>query len=160
MDCRNLQGKFTDYVDGDLRPAEGRMLERHLASCPACRQEYEALKWFLDDCHEFLVAPGPAYSFASLRARMAAVKPLEEVVAFLPRLRVHGAIPRYAVALLFMILVGSTPSTYSSTRTLYASIRSPFAQHKERIDEAYEEYLADGSHQAANPGAQQTTHKA
>jgi len=141
MECRYILSKFADYLDGDLRPAEQRLVDRHVAQCPSCRRELEALRRFLDDCNEFMACPRPAYSFRHLRARMAAIEPLQEIAAFLPRLKVQGLIPRAAVAMMFLLMVGITPGSLRNTRQLYAFMKSPFSMHTARIDEAYREYL-------------------
>lgn len=158
MECRYIQSRLASHVDGDLSPGGRREVERHVAVCAECREELVALQRFTDDCREFLVFPGPAYSFDALRARMKAIEPLEEIAAFLPRLRVMGTVPRFAVTLLLMILIGGTPFTIRNTRMLYVAMKTPFTRHMDKIDEAYREYLPqqvleseDGGGDPANP---------
>lgn len=38
-DCRSVAERLTRYVDGSLPGEECAALERHLASCPPCRDE-------------------------------------------------------------------------------------------------------------------------
>lgn len=141
MDCRYVQSRFTGYTDGDLRPAERRCLEQHMSECPACREELAELRRFVSDCHEFLVHPGPAYSFEAIRARMAAIEPLQEIVAFLPRLRVNGLIPRLAVAMLVVLFVSGTPFSLRNTRQVYTAVKLSFASHAEQWDEKYQQQM-------------------
>lgn len=141
LECRYIRSKFTGYVDGDLYPAERRMVDSHVAECSACRAELAETRHFLRMCHEFLVCPAPAYSFEALRQRMAAIEPLQEVVAFLPKLRINAAIPRFAVAMLLMLIVGGAPFTLRNTRHLYSMMRSPFAERVDQVDDAYQDRL-------------------
>ena len=126
MDCRVVRTRLADLIDGHARPAERRALEAHLGQCPDCREEWSAMRAFLADCDECIVCPGPAYSFDALRVRMATVQPLEEIVAFFPKLRINHAIPRYAVAAVMLVLVCASPSTLLRARQCYSALRTPF----------------------------------
>ena len=137
MECRHIRSRFTGYVDGDLHPQERRLVEGHTAGCAGCREELAALSGFLNDCHEFVVCPEPSYSFERLRARMATIQPLEEVVAFLPKLRVHGAFPRLVVSALFLLFVGSGPLTARGGQQLMSMVKSPFNLRSDQLEEGY-----------------------
>jgi anti-sigma factor RsiW len=39
FDCRRVEDLLEAYVDGDLEPFEGRLVEAHLAGCATCREE-------------------------------------------------------------------------------------------------------------------------
>ena len=138
MECRHVQSKLTAYVDGDLHPAERDSTAAHLAQCPACREELAEVRRLLSDCREFLVCPGPAYSFETLRRRMAQVQSLDEVAAFLPRLRIHHTAPRFAVAMLFLVLLLGTSLPLRHARMVIQAAKSPF---KERFAQCQPEYI-------------------
>ncbi len=140
MECRHVRIKLPGYLDGDLLPSERRPLEDHLAECPECRAEWEELRGFTSTLQEFVVCPGPAYSFEALRRRLATIEPLEEVVAFLPRLRVNGLIPRFAVATLLLLLVNGGPFALRNSRQLYTAMKIPFSERHGQIDDS-EKYL-------------------
>ena len=106
MECREVHLRIPAYADDDLRPGERRLVERHLAGCPDCQEEAQEVSRLLDTCHEFLVCPGAGYSFEALRVRMADITPLAEIVAFLPKLKIEGTVPRLAVTALMILLVG------------------------------------------------------
>jgi len=38
MDCTAFVARFTDYLDGDLSPAESRAVEEHLEGCVSCQR--------------------------------------------------------------------------------------------------------------------------
>ena len=76
-----------------------------------------------------------------MRAKLAFVDPVEEVRAFLPQLKVQGIIPRMAVAVLFLVLVGQVPFSVRSTRQIYAAAKTPFNERSAAWDEDYQEQL-------------------
>jgi len=43
MKCEDLRPLLAGYQDGELTPDQKASVERHLAQCPACRAELEAL---------------------------------------------------------------------------------------------------------------------
>jgi hypothetical protein len=43
MSCSPIRERLTEFVYGDLTPAEAREVEEHIRSCPACRREEAAL---------------------------------------------------------------------------------------------------------------------
>src|SRR5262249_53915730 len=44
MNCQHVQDSLPGFLYGDLPPHETAKLEKHLASCPTCRQAYAALQ--------------------------------------------------------------------------------------------------------------------
>jgi anti-sigma factor RsiW len=42
--CRDAVELITDYLEGALRPAEVRRLERHLAACPHCAEYLDQMR--------------------------------------------------------------------------------------------------------------------
>lgn len=44
MRCQVILEMLSPYLDGALDPAEQQVVQKHLASCPSCRAEYEELK--------------------------------------------------------------------------------------------------------------------
>ncbi len=151
MECRMIQSRLTGYLDGDLRPSERRWVDEHLKECPACRDELAEAKRFLQDCHEFLVCPGPAYSFEVLRARMASIEPVQEIIAFLPKLRINAFIPRFAVAMLALLLVGGTPFTLRNSRHVYNNVRLSFEDRAAQWDDTYQDRLDEEYRNRMNP---------
>jgi hypothetical protein len=43
MDCKSISGLLAAYLDGEVTPEEREQIEAHLAACPQCREELEAL---------------------------------------------------------------------------------------------------------------------
>jgi anti-sigma factor RsiW len=44
MTCEAYRSRLLEYVDGDLAGGAQAEIERHLAHCPGCRQEVQALR--------------------------------------------------------------------------------------------------------------------
>ena len=49
-DCRARLTQMFEYLDGELSPAQRRVLERHLASCDCCEEMAESLRRVMDTC--------------------------------------------------------------------------------------------------------------
>jgi len=43
MDCKDIDGLLTAYLEGEVTPEEEGQVEKHLADCPRCRGELESL---------------------------------------------------------------------------------------------------------------------
>jgi len=43
-DCVGIRNELSAYIDGELTPDEAERVRSHLAQCPACREEEEALR--------------------------------------------------------------------------------------------------------------------
>ncbi len=72
QNCKGMENKLIEYLDGRAKPAARRAVQRHLTACAECRsraEEFRALWDALDDLP--VLSPSPAFD-ASLRARIAA----------------------------------------------------------------------------------------
>jgi anti-sigma factor RsiW len=58
MHCRDALERLTDFLEGDLVEDEHRLLEHHIAACPACRQALEELRLTISLLHR-LPKPKP-----------------------------------------------------------------------------------------------------
>lgn len=54
-DCEAFQPMMSAYLDGELSPAERTELEQHLASCEACKAEFEKMKRFVNAASDLQV---------------------------------------------------------------------------------------------------------
>ncbi len=141
MNCKITQSKILDYSDNALNQDEMRAFEVHLCGCNECREEYRALKAFSDTCAEFVVYPEKPYSFNVLRARMATIRPLDEVVAFMPKMRSQGLVARFAMTMLLIAFAVALPTATRGTRESYAAAQRPFTEEKEKWHEDYQQEL-------------------
>lgn len=141
MNCKITQGKMIEYIDETLYPGERSDFELHLCACENCRETYREMKAFSDTCAEFIVYPEKPYSFNALRARMATIQPLDEVVAYLPKMRAPGLVGRFATALLLLVFVALLPSTVRTSRETCTAIRRPFTEETTKWEPEYQEAL-------------------
>jgi hypothetical protein len=44
MECKDIRGKLSAYLEGSVSPEESRLIEEHLNSCQECRTRLEELK--------------------------------------------------------------------------------------------------------------------
>ena len=108
MSCNRMENKILGYVDGRLKENERLEVEKHLATCAACRlrvNEFRAVSSLLDELP--VIEPSPAFDLRVL-ARVAAV-PVKQSwwAAFLPAPRVAMAA---AMLLLATVWVGTRPN--------------------------------------------------
>ena len=75
MECREAREFFSPYLDGELTTEEKDMVQQHLATCPACREEmarWEELSRALRGLKAPVVAP-PGFA-AAVMARVAGLR--------------------------------------------------------------------------------------
>ena len=142
MNCSAIQSRIADLADGHLSPDGRRRVEEHLSGCAECREARADMQVFLDACHAALSHPGPSYTFADLRARMASIEPLDEVIQFIPKLRADHGFPRFAVAMVVAVLVLGAPSALRHAWAIHGAIKTPAFQF-ERVAKTYETYVED-----------------
>lgn len=108
MSCSRMENKILGYVDGRLKESERLEVEKHLATCAACRlrvNEFRAVGSLLDELP--VIEPSPAFDLR-VHARVAAL-PVKQSwwAAFLPA-------PRVAIAAAALVLatvwVGTRPN--------------------------------------------------
>ena len=108
MSCNRMENKILGYVDGRLKESERLEVEKHLATCAACRlrvNEFRAVSSLLDELP--VIEPSPAFDLR-VHARVAAL-PVKRSwwAAFLPA-------PRVAIAASALVLatvwVGTRPN--------------------------------------------------
>jgi anti-sigma factor RsiW len=72
MSCERMESRILSYIDGRLKENERPEVEKHLASCSACRlrvEEFRAVSGLLDELP--VIQPSPAFD-ARVRALVAA----------------------------------------------------------------------------------------
>lgn len=85
--------------------------------------------------------PGQPYAYARLAARLPDITPLDEVAAFLPRLRVSGRSPRLAMAVVMILLVAVGQVSLRQGRNTLTNMKDVATGHDQRIKTAFMEYL-------------------
>lgn len=145
MECRSVSRNLTALLDGDLRPARTREIQQHLETCPACAAEHAEMAEFIHASRDAITYRGTPMTFASLRPRMAAIEPLEQVLRYqLPKLRIPGAVPRFAVAMLLLAVLAGVPYAFRHSRQVYTAARTPFDQREATLLAALDDNVFPG----------------
>ena len=140
MDCRTIQRDLPALVDGDLRPHRAQVLTAHLASCRDCERSRKDYVAFRGAAKSALTYRGPALSFETLRAEMHQIEPLDQVLRYqLPKLKVPGTVPRFAVAMALLVSVAGPTYACRHTRQVYVAVKTPFALQKTVLNAALNE---------------------
>ncbi len=122
MDCYDVTNRFSDLRDGRLRGEEFVELERHLATCLACRQEWAEFQKAIDALQGLgAVEPDPGFA-ARLRA-IIETPPWHRRLArvlFMPR---HIKLPLEAAALVLLAI--GTVLIYRRTPEMQQVVEQP-----------------------------------
>jgi anti-sigma factor RsiW len=71
--CSAIAAELWSYLDGELRPASGRRVARHLETCQACERMAMTLRALLEECRAAGCGPLPREIRARARRRAIAV---------------------------------------------------------------------------------------
>ena len=108
MSCSRMENKILGYLDGRLKESERLEVEKHLATCAACRlrvNEFRAVSSLLDELP--VIEPSPAFDLR-MHARLAALPARQSWWAWcMPAPRVAIAA---AMLLLATVWVGTRPN--------------------------------------------------
>ena len=141
MKCTHTHSKLIGFIDGDLHPADRNEVEMHLRYCDACHEEYLALKEFTALTTEAVAYPDTAYPYEALRPRMAVITPLDEVMAFFPKLRSRSLIGRMATAFLFLIFALLLPWPVREAKETFDSARRVMNEEIAKWEDEYQHQL-------------------
>ncbi len=140
MDCRPIRRDVSALIDGDLGPRRAEEVKQHLSDCDVCAAECEAVHALLLRADIALTYSGKPLSFEALRREMATIDPLEQVIRYqLPKLRIPGRVPRFAVAMILLLAAGGLSYTFRHTREVYVAVKTPFADQKTVLTAALED---------------------
>ena len=140
MICQHIRRDIPALIDGDLRTRRREEVCHHLATCPACARERDAVESLLAASDGALQYPGAPLSFHALQAKMKTVDPLEQVIRYqLPPLKIPGTVPRFAVAMLLLIVAAGPIYAYRHTREVYTAVQTPFISQEATVMAALED---------------------
>ena len=116
--CREIEAKLAEYVDGHQAEAERAAVERHLQSCPPCRTRAAGERTAHDlVCarRDTLRAPAPGHLRERCAAQRQAARPPAAVFARTPWVRFSLAASVLLAAGLFVLFGwGSSVETYAA----------------------------------------------
>lgn len=145
MDCEELKEILSGYVDGEARGDEGRVVEKHLAACAACRKLARRMRAVGAGVGriESDVSPGFRETLFARMEREGLLAPRRSLFAYSLR---WAAVPLAAAALLAVVLLmpretGIRGPSPPAQRGPEVAERAPQAQvarpaHDARVPEA------------------------
>ena len=140
MTCHYIRRDIPALIDGDLRPRRREEVCQHLATCPACADERDALETMLESADQALGYQGEPLSFSAFRSQMKSIDPIEQIVCYqLPPLRIPGTVPRFAVAMLLLLVAAGPLYAYRHTRQVYTAVQTPFISQEATVMAALED---------------------
>lgn len=124
----DIQMRLPAYCGGDLEPAERRLVEEHLAECPACRAELASLHTALRLIRSTPEVDPPPWMTARIMARIKGQQ--AEQRSWLQRMffPLHIKLPLEVVALLMVCVSG-----YYLTRTVETNLKQADKQQLQEI---------------------------
>jgi anti-sigma factor RsiW len=105
MECKDIRGKLSPYLEGDLLPEEKKAVLEHLPSCPYCRAALEDLKKTEELVRSLEEVEPPAWMTQKIMSR---VREEEERKGRLWRklfYPLHIKVPVEAMATLFIAVI-------------------------------------------------------
>ncbi len=100
--------RLSEYLDGDLAPAERVALEAHLAECPACRTATDELRRVVTRAHALVDRPVAGDLWAGISARIGASgAPVVDLTARRARRRITFSVTQLAAAAVLLLAVGA-----------------------------------------------------
>lgn len=70
MECSNIQGKLSVYIEGMVSPDEKNLIEEHISSCSKCKEALYDLKKTLDYVHNLEEIETPAWLTQKVMTRI------------------------------------------------------------------------------------------
>ena len=147
MECRDIQFRISEWVDGELKEAEITEVERHVILCQSCSQIYDDFRILRESSLHLPVFEPSDVVWSNIRAQLAfegisETKPEKSLwerlfpLQFIPRLA-----PAYgtAIFLLTIILFGSTIYIYK-TRGLSPVADTHEVEAIHRLQDAEQHY--------------------
>ena len=85
MNCREFKDLISDYLDKELPAQEVALLESHLSSCAACREETELHKFISSQLSALPDVPVPEDFLPRLMQRIEEEKETEKAAVLKPK---------------------------------------------------------------------------
>lgn len=100
--------RLSEYLDGDLAPAERMALEAHLADCPTCRATVDELRRVVTRAHALVDRPVAAELWGGIAARIGASgAPVVDLATRRARKTFAVSLPQLAAAAVLLLATGA-----------------------------------------------------
>jgi anti-sigma factor (TIGR02949 family) len=68
--CTRVLTRLQKFIENEFSPAQRREIDRHLAGCPDCRREYEAMRSLIDTLDQSRIVQVPDSFRSALMAKI------------------------------------------------------------------------------------------
>jgi hypothetical protein len=122
MKCENIRELMSAYIDNEINEVDKAKLEKHIAQCPQCMEEYELLKDLVIECSQIDEVELPEDFREELHSRLLEAKSRKNkgIVDFIKKNKWKTATGAVAAVLIFAVSMnslgmfkGGVPSTES-----------------------------------------------
>lgn len=120
MECERFKELIDHYLDGILPQAEGEALERHLAECGVCREEFDFVRMLASDLGETTLEETPPELTDKILKRL----PGRRFTFLLPWGFSMGEVAITAATLIFAAFFSFFLAKYASFDALYHNLNS------------------------------------
>ena len=134
--------KTIAYLDGALPPGEAAAFAAELRRDPALAAELQTWHDTQQMVRDALEAAAPAVSYRALRPRLADVRPLDEALEFVPRLRVQGVVPRVLIAGMVVLCAVGPWAALRAVPAIMQQARVTVTAHTHEVQAAHALALA------------------
>jgi anti-sigma factor RsiW len=138
MNTRQMESRIIAYIDGDLMPAERQRVADAVAGQHELAEAAQEWQERTAEWRDALAFPDAPYTFATLRARLAHVRPIDEIRLFLPRVRLDSPLPRLVVASLFLAALGVSWMAGKLARSHGVEITQRMSDRSAHVDDMIE----------------------
>lgn len=109
MKCENIRELMSAYIDDEINEVDKAKLEKHLAQCPQCMEEYELLKDLVIECSEIDEVELPEDFREELHSRLIEARSGRNngIVGFVKKNKWKTATGAVAAVLIFAISMNS-----------------------------------------------------
>lgn len=133
MECKVAERKMLAWLHDELPLHQRAEIAEHIAACAVCAERAASLQEILDAGQTALKYEGPCYSYHQLQTRMHQVTAMEEVYAWVPKLRVIHPVPRFALAMFLMGIMLLSPLLQSRLRPNPGNLATPLLQYRQEL---------------------------
>ena len=129
-DCNSIQQHFSEYIDDRLTENLKRVVEAHLGTCPACREEFNALKKVVGHIRDLPETRAPKNFVSELNQRLQPASGFKTILEYLSlpfRFKIpfgFATATAVAVVLIFMIHMEQPQKSMTRLKTERSASRT------------------------------------
>lgn len=161
QNCKDIQALISEYIDQELSAEQARLVEAHIAQCPACKKELEAVRKLTGILGGLKKDIPPDDFLTSVNARIKNRRSLDSVLAKIlknPDLRIPVTVSVLAIFLFIVADRAIKPYFFQKSRLRASAneIGEQYSPGLTAIDEASDKDFGGKTQTAVNGGDQRS----